>query len=154
MHGQPIIKIRNCILYVSRNVVVMQKKPVPGTGSDYSRPACVRVAVWMTYQLWTQTWAKGNTVRRLKVVSHPDMHTRCVIVLHHNSPPHDYSTVQNTCWRGLDHLAYSPGLSPFDFPVFDPLKKAPMGRILQPEEYVTEAKRKSEQFICVYFPSE
>jgi len=85
------------------------------------------------------------------------MHTRCVIVLHHNSPPRDYS-VQNIldylCWRGLHHLPYRPGLSPFDFHVFDPLKRAPMGRMLQPEEYEAEAKKKCEQFICVYFPSQ
>jgi hypothetical protein len=132
---------------------VIQKKPINGAASDYSRFAFV----WMTYQLWTQTWANGNSKTRLNVVSPPDTHTRCVIVLHHNSPPHDYFTARNAldyiCWRWLDHLPYSPRLSPFDFHVFDPLKKAPMGRILRPEEYAAEAKR-CEQFICVYFPSQ
>ena len=133
----------------------MQKKPVHGAASDYSRSACVRVAVRMTYQLWTQTWANGNTATRLNVVSRPDMHTRCVIVLQHDSPPHDYSTVQNTfdymCWRGLDHLPYRPALSPFDFRVFDPLKNGPMGRILRPEVNVAEAKKKVNNLFLVLF---
>jgi hypothetical protein len=86
--------------WLGKNMRVMQKKPVDGAASDYSRSACVHVAVWMTYQLWTQTWVDGNTVTRLNVVSRPDVQTRCVIVLQHNSPPHDYSTVQNT----LDYM--------------------------------------------------
>jgi len=136
----------------------MQKKPVRGSASDYSRSAFVRVAVWMTYQLWTQTSANGNTKTRLNVVSRPDMHTRCVIVLPQNFPPHDYSTVQNNldymCWRGLGHLPYSLGLTPFDFHVLDPLKKAPMGRILRPEEYVVEAKKcVNNLFVFISLPN-
>lgn len=145
---------RICILYVSKNRRVMEREPVQGAASDYSRSAFVRVVVWMTYRLWTQTWAYGNTKTRLNVGSRPDMHLGALSCC--TTPPLLMITVQNTldylCWRGLDHLPYSPGLSPLDFHVFDPLKKAPMGRILQPEECEVEAK-KVLIYLCLFpFP--
>lgn len=55
-----------------------------------------------------------------------------VILLHNNARPHVAKIVQETLakknWEVLHHPAYSPDLSPCDFHLFGPLKKALKGQ--------------------------
>lgn len=62
----------------------------------------------------------------------PGMLSRGVILLHDNARPHVAKIVQEALawkkWEILQHPAYSPDLSPCDFHLFGPLKKALKGQ--------------------------
>jgi len=55
------------------------------------------------------------------------MPIRNVILLHDNTRPHTALLIRNKleemCWETLEHLSYSPDLSPCEYFLFEPLKE-------------------------------
>ena len=58
--------------------------------------------------------------------------SRKIVLLHDNARPHTaqltVTTLNRYGWECLEHPPYSPDLSPCDFHIFGPLKKAMKGR--------------------------
>ena len=73
----------------------------------------------------------------------PGMLSRGVILLHDNARPHVANTVKDALaqkgWEVLPHPSYSPDLSPCDFHLFGPLKKALKGHRFNSDTEVVTA---------------
>ncbi|GBO11357.1 Mariner Mos1 transposase [Araneus ventricosus] len=65
-----------------------------------------------------------------------------VIILHDNARPHTANAVKTTLqqfrWETLEHLPYSPDLSPCDFHVCGPLKQAILGHRFTTDDEVCD----------------
>lgn len=84
-------------------------------------------------------------LRRAIKNKRPGLLTAGVIVLHDNARPHVANQVQDLFqrfkWEMLRHPPYSPDLSPCDFHIFGPLKKALKGQRFQSDAEVQDAVR-------------
>ncbi|GBL79465.1 Mariner Mos1 transposase [Araneus ventricosus] len=73
----------------------------------------------------------------------PSLLTQQVILLHNNVRSHvsheTYTTSQKFRWEVLEHPPYSPDLSPCDFHIFGPLKRALQGTRFHSDDEVKEA---------------
>lgn len=96
--------------------------------------------VHINANLYNETLNKLHQAIRRK---RPGKLSRGVILLHDNARPHVAKVVkenlQRKKWRILEHPPYSPDLSPCDFHIFGPLKKALKGNRFQSDEEVQNA---------------
>ena len=73
----------------------------------------------------------------------PGLLTQGVILLHDNARPHVSQETQRTLnsfrWEVLEHPPYSPDMSPCDFHIFGPLKRALQGKRFHSDDGVKEA---------------
>lgn len=88
----------------------------------------------------------SETLTRLRTAiknKRPGMLTEGVILLHDNARPHTANIITSQIarmrWEVLEHPPYSPDLSPCDFHVFGPLKKALKGQRFQSDAEVQQA---------------
>ena len=80
-------------------------------------------------QLYSQTL---TTLRQAIKSKRPGKLTRVVLLLHDNARPHTANTItallQKYKWEVVNLPPYSPDLSPCDYAIFGPLKKAVRGK--------------------------
>ena len=86
-----------------------------------------------------------TTLRQAIKSKRPGKLTRGVILLHDNARPHTANTIkglmQNFKWEVLGHPPYSPDLSPCDYAIFGPLKKALRGKRFTSDDDVKQYVR-------------
>lgn len=82
-------------------------------------------------------------LRSIKETKRPRMLSCGVIFLHDNARPHPARTthekLQHFQWDVLPHPSYNPHLSPSDYHVFGPMKKAQKGQCFAMDTKVQEA---------------
>ena len=86
-----------------------------------------------------------TTLRQAIKSKRPGKPTRGVILLHDNARPHTAKTItslwQKFEWDVLCHPPYSPDLSPCDYAIFGPIKKAPRGKRFTSDDDVKQYVR-------------
>ena len=86
-----------------------------------------------------------TTLRQAIKSKRPGKLTRGVILLHNNARPHTANTItallQKFKWEVLGHPPYSTDLSPCDYAIFGPLKKALKGKRLISDDDVKQYVR-------------
>ena len=79
-----------------------------------------------------------NVTRQAIKSKRPGKLTRGVILIHDNARPHTTNTItallQKFNWEVLGHPPYSPHLSPCDYAIFVPLKKAMRGKLFTSDD--------------------
>ncbi|GBN22449.1 Histone-lysine N-methyltransferase SETMAR [Araneus ventricosus] len=91
----------------------------------------------------TQYCSTLTKLRKAIKSKRPGLLTQQVILLHDNARPHvsreTQTTLQNFRWEVLEHPPYSPDLSPYDFHIFGPLKRALQGTRFHSDDEVKKA---------------